>query len=157
MLSILVLIACQSEPKQDPVLLEAAKVHEQAFVAHAEVEAKLLIMDQLVKQLEGMLADETADISDEKVASIKEELGNMDSLRNEITVWESSMVEVPGMPHNHKEGDDHHHHHNATDEKLKDLPSDQILEIQQELKAKIEAIKPEVDKQILRLRLLAGN
>lgn len=52
------------------------------------------------------------------------------------SAWKHDLLEVPGYPHIHLEGDDHEHHHHEQSK----LPDDQILAIQKEALKAIELI-----------------
>jgi len=116
------LIGCTSA-KDEKILEESREIHSQAI--------------KLGKQV------------DEKIAQLKEELGSMEdslkavakdsviSLKADLSIWEASIVEVPGDDHDHDhQGHDHDHGHAPSP----DLTPEMALEVQKELKARAEAL-----------------
>lgn len=115
----LYMIQCSAPKKKDALLEEAAKIHNEAV--------------ELAKQLEdelSQLARDTTYMRD-----------SLESWRVAIEKWENNLVEVPGNEsHDHK-SHDHHYHGKQQSE----LTSDQILSIQNELKAQIDSIKSRIN------------
>jgi hypothetical protein len=113
------MIQCSAPKKKDALLEEAAKIHNEAV--------------ELAKQLEdelSQLARDTTYMRD-----------SLESWRVAIEKWENNLVEVPGNEsHDHK-SHDHHYHGKQQSE----LTSDQILSIQNELKAQIDSIKSRIN------------
>jgi hypothetical protein len=132
------LSACSSSGKKDPLLEEAARFHQQATDVQAVIEPKIEQIDSLKTVL---TTQKTPD------ASVR--IATLDSLKTAFEVWEENLVEVPGMPHepNHKHGKGEHHHH--ADATLKDLPADQMRDLQREtlnnirqMQTRLKAVTP---------------
>lgn len=117
----LCLSACSSSEKKDPLLEEAANYHQQATEVQETLEPKIEQIDSLKT---AMLAQKLPDAS-AKVATL-------DSLKKAFEEWEENLVEVPGMPHKHSHGKGEHEHHHHSDATLKDLPADQMRDLQRE-------------------------
>ncbi|HMP99720.1 MAG TPA: hypothetical protein PKC24_08060 [Cyclobacteriaceae bacterium] len=112
-LSVLFIAACHAK-KEDPVLAEAAAVHEEAMQLFHELE-------DLLKELE-----QNESIAVDAMASIKIALQE----------WEENLVEVPGYEHDHEhEAHGHHHHHHA--HQKMEVTSDEMLLIQKEIRDNI--------------------
>ncbi|WP_080054237.1 hypothetical protein [Spirosoma aerolatum] len=123
------LSACSSSDKKDPLMEEAAGYHQQATEIQETVEPKIEQIDSLKKVI---LA--------QKLPDAPARVATLDSLKTAFEEWEENLVEVPGMPHEHHhhgEGE-HHHHHDAT---LKDLPADQMRDLQRETLNNIRQIE----------------
>lgn len=118
----LLLIGCTSA-QDEKILEESREIHSQAI--------------KLGKQ------------ADEKIAQLKGQLGSIDdslksvakdsviSLKADLSLWEASIVEVPGDEHDHHHhGHDHDHNHAPAP----DLTPEMALEVQKELKARAEAL-----------------
>lgn len=56
-------------------------------------------------------------------------------LKENYIEWKNDILEVPGYPHIHIEGDDHSHHQQPS------FPDEQILSIQKESKKRIDEIQ----------------
>jgi uncharacterized protein YcfL len=116
-LSILLIAACGAK-KENPVIAEAAAVHEEAMLLFHELE-------DLLKELE-----QYENIEAEAIASIKLALQG----------WEENLVEVPGYAHAHDHdahGQHHHHHH---DHKKLKISADEMLALQIELRDNIKQL-----------------
>lgn len=103
------------------MLKEAASVHNEAVALAGTLE----------ERINALQADTTAGISPDSIAA----------WNAAIKIWESDLVEVPGNEehhhHDHGEGEDHDHHHH---EAPPNVTPAEMLTIQKELKARIEAI-----------------
>jgi len=115
------LVACSASDKKDPLLVEAANYHQQATEIQALVEPQIEQIDSLKT---AMMATKTP-ASEAKIATL-------DSLKTAFESWEENLVEVPGMPHNHSHDHGNHEHHHHADATLKDLPADQMRDLQRE-------------------------
>lgn len=115
----LFVIQCSSPKKEGALLVEAARIHNEA-VALAE---------QLEEQLNQLATDTTY---------------SKDSLkawRGAIEKWENNLVEVPG-----NESHDHHaHDHHDHGKQLPELTPDQMLSVQHELKSQLDVIKSRIN------------
>ncbi|GAB4044300.1 hypothetical protein [Spirosoma litoris] len=114
------LSACSSSDKKNPLLDEAEGYHQQATEIQELIEPKIERIDSL-----------KAVIIAQKLPNASARAATLDSLKTAFEEWEENLVEVPGMPHEHHYHDkgEHHHHHDAT---LKDLPADQMRDLQRE-------------------------
>jgi hypothetical protein len=126
--------SCSTGEKKDPMLEEAARYHNEATEIQETVEPQI----ERIDSLKTLLTQRTEPAAKATVASL-------DSLKKAFEDWEANLVEVPGMPHNHTHdhGDhDHHHHADAT---LKDLPADQMRDLQREILTNIKEIQKQTE------------
>lgn len=127
---------CQSRDKKDPLMDEAARYHNEATRIQAVVEPQIEQIDSLKTVL---LA--------QKKPGVQTTVATLDSLKTAFKVWEENVVEVPGMPHNHSHrtgGPEHskgEHRHKHADATLKDLPADQMRDLQREMLNNIQQIQ----------------
>ncbi len=127
------LAACgPSTDKKDSLLLEAADYHNQATEIQAVVEPQLDRIDSLKTVL-----------SAQKATANTARITTLDSLKTAFEDWEKNLTEVPGMAHEHKKGE--HHHADAT---LKDLPADQMRNLQRETLNNIRLIQGRLNNLI---------
>jgi hypothetical protein len=130
------LTACSSSEKKDPLLEEAAQYHNQATEVQAAIEPRI----EQIDSLKTVLAAQKTPDSAARIATL-------DSLKTAFEEWEKNLVEVPGMPHDHKHrtgGPDHSKHdhkHNHADATLKDLPANQMRDLQREMLNNIKQIQ----------------
>lgn len=133
------LTACSSADQKDPLLLEAANYHQQATEIQAVLEPKIEQIDSLKTVLAGQKTPEAVAVA-----------ATLDSLKSAFEAWEENLVEVPGMPHDHNHhtgmpdhgGPDHgKHEHKHADATLKDLPADQMRDLQRETLHNIRQIQ----------------
>ncbi|TAE33608.1 MAG: hypothetical protein EAZ91_02240 [Cytophagales bacterium] len=125
------LTACSSSDKKDPILEEAAQFHNQATEVQAAVEPKI----EQIDSLKTVLTAQKTPVNAARIATL-------DSLKTAFEEWEKNLVEVPGMPHDHKH--DHgkgEHKHNHADATLKDLPTEQMRDLQRETLNNIKQIQ----------------
>jgi chromosome segregation ATPase len=125
------LTACSSSDKKDPILEEAAQYHNQATEVQEVIEQ--------IDSLKTVLAAQKTPDSAARIATL-------DSLKTAFEEWEKNLVEVPGMPHDHKH--DHgkgEHKHNHADATLKDLPAEQMLDLQRETLNNIKQIQTRLE------------
>ncbi len=121
--------ACSSSDKTNPLLDEAARYHNQATKIQAVVEPQIERIDSLKTVY-----------SAQKTATAQATITTLDSLKAAFETWEENVVEVPGMPHepNHNHGKGEHKHADAT---LKDLPADQMRDLQREMLTNLKQIQ----------------
>jgi hypothetical protein len=127
------LLACSSSSdKHDPLLEEAARYHNEATSIQATLEPRIDQIDSLKTVLAG-----------QSIPTNAARIATLDSIKTAFESWESNLVEVPGMPHehNHAHGK-HEHHHDAT---LKDLPADQMRDLQRETLNNIRQLQTRFD------------
>jgi hypothetical protein len=131
-LVLLVLSACQTEKKQDPLLDEAGRYHLEAIEVQEVLEPKIEQIDSL-----------RAVLLAQKTPAATANAATLDSLKKAFEDWEANLVEVPGLKHehhDHKEGaHNHHHHHKANP--LRDLPAEQMRDLQRETLANIKQMQ----------------
>jgi chromosome segregation ATPase len=129
------LTACSSSDKKDPILEEAAQYHNQATEVQEVIEPRI----EQIDSLKTVLAAQKTPDSAARIATL-------DSLKTAFEEWEKNLVEVPGMPHDHKH--DHgkgEHKHNHADATLKDLPAEQMLDLQRETLNNIKQIQTRLE------------
>lgn len=135
LLTSLVLIACSSKsPKDNPVLVEANRIHLEAEAIQGQVEPEIEKIDSLKNLL--LL---------KKIAKADSLANELVSLKTDFEDWEKNFFAVPGFEHSH-EGKHEHHHHDHTP--APELPADKMLEIQKEIKANIERIEIELTQTL---------
>lgn len=127
------LSACSSAEKKDPLLDEAARYHNEATKIQAVVEPKI----ERIDSLKAVYSAQKTPISAARIATL-------DSLKKAFEEWEENVVEVPGMPHQHGEHRDGGPKHNA-DATLKELPADQMRDLQHEMLNSIRQIQTRLD------------
>jgi ABC-type nickel/cobalt efflux system permease component RcnA len=141
----LFLTACGD--KKDPKMEEAGKIHLEAM----EIEESLHEQVEGIDSLKIVLTDKKKTLTDAAaVASIDSTISALDLVAKSFEEWEESLVEVPGLAHehHHHEGEEHHHDHKPAP----NVSSDQMIEIQKEIKANIEKIKADFTKAEQRLK-----
>lgn len=119
-----VITSCGSAP-EDYVLIEAAKVHDEAITVSAEVATALKSIENQPDALSDQQKDE------------------LEKLKQDFTEWRDLVVEVPG--YEHEEHNHHGHDHRHGPNELEGLPSQQILDIQKELKNQIEVLNSKIE------------
>lgn len=130
------LVSCgRSSDKKDPLLEEAARYHNQATEVQAVIEPKIEQIDSLKTVL-----------TTRKTPDASARIATLDSLKTAFDEWEENLVEVPGMPHNHThehgKGEHRHKHADAT---LKDLPAEQMRDLQRETLNNIRQIQTRLE------------
>lgn len=122
--------ACSSSDKKDPLLEEAARYHNEATEIQEVVEPQIDRIDSLKTVL-----------ATQKSPNAQATATTLDSLKTAFEGWEENLVEVPGMPHNHTHEHGKHEHHHHADATLKDLPADQMRDLQRETLNNIRQIQ----------------
>lgn len=115
----LVALSCGGK-KKSPVLDEAFEIHKEL----REVQKEVII--QWIK-LDSLQNSPGAWPGLDSVVSV---------YKSEYEAWKHDLLEVPGYPHIHLQGDEHAHHHQEQTR----LPEEQILEIQKAARSGIEEI-----------------
>ena len=105
------IICCISCSNENKTLDEAYEIHKSIRASQKEV----------VMQLG------TLDVFSGKETEVKQ-------IKSDYIEWKNGILEVPGYPHIHLEGDDHSHNPQPN------FPDEQILEIQKESRKRIEEI-----------------
>jgi hypothetical protein len=126
------------------ILHEAKSTHNQAYALQQELDGLMADIAEHKNALQMRLSSINAEennVGEEQVEPLKNLLVEVENLTEELTTWKAELVEVeiPGEEHDHDhEGHDHGHDH-AHDPALELTPV-QMLELQKEQKAIIEAI-----------------
>ena len=81
--------SCSGNSEKSELMIKANQLHLESVEIHENLEKKLSLM-----------------LAKEKDPS---RLKTVDSLRNLIELWETSLVEVPGFEHSHEHGAHHEH------------------------------------------------
>lgn len=121
-----ILASCTSNNDKE-VLNEAYEVHKEARNWQKKVISQWQILDTL----------KTSNISFD--STIKSNKANYE-------LWKHDLLEVPGYPHIHLEGDEHEHHSPMQN----NLPAQQILDIQIEARRAIQLIANSNDSLLKR-------
>jgi hypothetical protein len=119
---VLTVALMQCSSKQDKKLLQEASAIHNAMVAEAE---------ELEKKLEALAGDSTLAVPADSLARWQADFER----------WEAEVVEVPGNEdhHHHEEGEHHHHDHQTLD-----VTPVQMIVVQKELNARLQALKTRV-------------
>ena len=135
-----VFVACG--PDKDPKMEEAGKIH----LASMEIEEALHEQIEGIDSLKVVLNDKKKSLTDAAaIASIDSTVAQLDAVAKSFEEWEESLVEVPGLPHehHHHEGEEHHHHDHKP---APEVSGEQMIEIQKEIKTNIEKIKADLER-----------
>ncbi len=131
------MLSCSEQ--KDPKLVEAAKLHNEATAIQASIEAQVEGIDSLLT----ILAEKKKTMVDANaIAKLDSAAGSLRAVSAAMEEWEGNLIEVPGMPHEHATGEHHHHEHKPAP----DMSAEQMLQVQQETKKGIEAIKEDLAK-----------
>jgi len=123
--------------KKDPKMEEAGKVHLEAM----EIEESIHQQIEGIDSLKIVLSEKKKTLTDAAaIASLDSTVAALDAVAGSFAAWEESVVEVPGLPHEHHDGEEHEH------KPAPDLTADQMLEVQKESKTNIEKIKADLAK-----------
>lgn len=115
----LVALSCGGK-KKSPVLDEAFEVHKELREIQKEVISQWRKLDSLQHSPGAYPGLDSAIVAH----------------KSEYDAWKHDLLEVPGYPHIHLEGDEHEHHHQEQTR----LPDEQILEIQKASRSDIGEI-----------------
>lgn len=131
----LTVYGCGASDTKDPLVEEAARYHTEATAVQATIEPQIEQIDSLKTVFMTLKSPTTA-----------ARITTLDSLKTAFEVWEENLVEVPGMPHNHRHrtrGLEHgdHAHHKHEDATLNGLPADQMRDLQREMLNNIRQIQ----------------
>lgn len=118
-LAALVALSCGGK-KKSPVLDEAFEIHKELREIQKEVITQWVKLDSLQKSPGAWPGLDSA----------------VSAHQSEYEAWKHDLLEVPGYPHIHLEGDKHEHYHHEQSQ----LPDEQILEIQKAARLGIEEI-----------------
>ena len=136
LLVLAILLGCTGKSEESELHRQSVAQHELALKTSKKVIDAIADLEKRKELLSDSLSSAMAD-------SIK-------SIRADWTLWEESIVEVPGHEHDHHhhdhEGHDHHHDHDHSP--APDLTEEMVLEIQQELVAGITRLDERVQRLI---------
>ncbi|PRY34627.1 hypothetical protein CLV58_11620 [Spirosoma oryzae] len=135
-----------SSDKHDPLLDEAARYHNEATVIQATLEPRV---DQ-IDSLKTVLTEQSLPANAARIATL-------DSIKTAFEAWEENLVEVPGMSHEHDHTHGKHEHHHHTDATLKDLPADQMRDLQRETLNSIRQLQDRFDAVVTQTSRSGGQ
>lgn len=125
--------------KKDAFLEEAGKIHNEAHDIGEGIEPQIETIDSLT----ALLNTQKLTLKDAaQLARVDSTVAALGSVKTAFEAWEDNIVSVPGMVHKHAEGEAHEHNHKPAP----DVTSEQMLEIQKEMKTNIEKIKADLQK-----------
>lgn len=137
LISLFTIMACNEA--KDPKLAEAAQLHNEATQMQAGIEQQIEGIDSL----KNILTEKRKTLTDAAaLARIDSTTAALTSVAVSMEEWENNLIEVPGMAHEHHEGEHHHHEH----KKAPDMSADQMLQVQKEIKKGIEKIRDDLTK-----------
>lgn len=122
---IALLMACGGKPSENPILVEANKIHLESVEIQEKIEPKIKQLDSLKTTLN----DST------KIAKIE-------NIKKMFEEWAESLVEVPGFEHKHHEHEGHEHHHKPAPE----MTDESMLEYQKNTKKAIEELQGQLNE-----------
>ena len=128
---VLILLACSRKKQDDEILKEAFVIHEMAMQIGEHVTQKVERIENYADQSTGELQ---ASLLDSALV-----------LRKDLAVWESSIIEVPGMEHEH-----HHDHHH---QEVK-LTPEMVLEVHKYMRDEIIKINIRAQQLLDTLKII---
>ena len=157
LMAFVMLLASCGGPQESAAMKEAKAVHEQLTRIGEELHESLMVamapledkIDSAMMVGDTLLAAELAKIE-----------GKLDRIDVRFHDWSETVVEIPGQACNHDhdhsghdhghshdhDGHDHAHDHDHGAQLPEGLSDEEILEIQQALKAELEKLKAEFDR-----------
>lgn len=150
LMAFVMLLASCGGPQESAAMKEAKAVHEQLTRIGEELHESLMVamapledkIDSAMMVGDTLLAAELAKIE-----------GKLDRIDVRFHDWSETVVEIPGQACNHDHdhsGHDHGHSHDHDHDHGAQLPEglsdEEILQIQQALKAELEKLKAEFDR-----------
>jgi hypothetical protein len=160
-----VMTACQEDPKDNPVLQEAFKIHKEAMAIHDEVMPQMKDLKdtkEAVQQAMNQIQIRAEEMDTESLSALQAAMASLEASDQGMRDWMANITEVPGFAHDHDHGDhdhgeeeehdhaeegdghDHDHSHGADPK----LTPDQILEVQKALKADMLKLKDEMEAAV---------
>jgi len=145
-------ISC-GETEKSASMQEAHKIHNQLTRLSGELH------ENMVAKLQSLEADvEAAMVAGDsllamELARVEGQLDQLDVLFHD---WSETVIEVPGMEHEHSGHDHAGHDHGAHDHgapSMEGMSDEEILAIQQALMAELEALQAQYDESIEALKL----
>lgn len=127
--------ACSSHTAKDnPILVEANRIHVEAEAIQEQIEPEIEKIDSLKNILLAIKISHADSLAKELI-----------TIKADFEEWEKNFFAVPGFEHTHKGGHEHHHHDHTP---APDLPADKMLEVQKEIKNNIERISTDLRKTL---------
>jgi len=127
------MLSCSASTDHSAILQQAQAVHLAAVVIHDSVNTEI---QELQSQVDALSASDSLEIS---LSNLKDSLA---AIRSDFESWDANLMSVPGFDaaHNHSHEHDHAHEHHHPSQKLQDLPPEQILAVQQEIRKSVSHI-----------------
>lgn len=143
---VLLLSACNGgkNAKDEPILAEARKIHNEAIKIHKEVMTDLKEVKKIKADSEAKLKDLDEKAKDEK-AKLEDLIKQCDAQQTAMGEWMANIQEVPA-----KEGEEHDHHdheghdHNHDHKPAPQVSATEMLAYQKEMKKNIEKLQQDV-------------
>ena len=132
--------------KDEPILVEARKVHKEAIQIHNQVMKDLKEVKKMREAMEKSISAEALKDIDIKTEAVEKKQKQIDACKAQemaMAEWMNSIQEVPGgeaHDHHDHEGHDHNHDHKPTTQ----ASAQDVLAFQKEMKKNIEKIQQEV-------------
>lgn len=141
---LITLIACGGkDEKSEQLLKEAAQIHNEAMAIHDSLMPKIKKINDLKANLI-LQKDSLVGKNDSLAGELQKQIATIEEIGSDMKLLMENMVEVPGNEahhhHEHGEGHEHHDHNHSKTE----VTSEQMLEIQKEMKANILKIKEKI-------------
>ncbi len=135
---IVILIASCGDRSENRQVKQAAEIHKEIMQRHDSIYERL---NEKQKWVSKKLETE----SDRKMISAYESMDrSLDRGFKLLASWESAVVGVPGIPHDHHPGHSHSH-----DEDVVDRMSDkELLELHKAYKARLDEVEKKIDNLI---------
>jgi hypothetical protein len=168
-LSLAVLTACEEDPKDNPVLKEAFKIHNEAMAIHDEIMPQMKDLNdtkKAVQQAMNQIQIRAEEMDTESFSALQAAMSSLVAADEGMRDWMANISEVPGFAHDHNhgghdhgdhedhdhgdhedhdhaehEGHDHDHDHGPAPK----LTPEQILEVQKTHKADILKLKEDME------------
>ena len=134
-LLLLLALAAACRKNEDPALQQARQVHMEAHEQMEGLEPQMAAADSLWNLLQ-----DAKKTTRDTTAYATAQVGLRQSLLA-FNQWKENIVGVPGLEEDEHAGHDHGHQHNHSHEKAPDLTPQQLLAVQQEMKASLDKIQ----------------
>jgi ABC-type nickel/cobalt efflux system permease component RcnA len=149
--TVMIVVSCSTDRTQDVQIKKAADIHLKAVAKHDSI---LAILEKQKKQVERNLETETIPSN---IQSYKAMLKSLDKSMQLLHDWDSELIGVPGVEHNHDHDHGHDHDHSHQDDILDDLSDREILEIQQAYSEHLDKIEDKISEVITTIELYSQN
>lgn len=114
LLMAVIITACQEDPKDNPALQEAFKIHQEAMAIHDEIMPKMKDMNDTkgaVKQAMNQIQVRAEEMDTESFSALQTTMASLDAADKGMRDWMANISEVPGFAHDHDHGDHEDHDH----------------------------------------------